>query len=88
VRGYELRRRVELFHDEPDHPRADEPYYRIDLGPLQPLARPVPARRWRRLTFLYTTGDRLLSAEDVSDLNVPVSQADDRLWRLLRERET
>jgi hypothetical protein len=23
----------------------------------------------------------------VSDLNVPVSQADDRLWRLLRERE-
>jgi hypothetical protein len=86
VRGYELRRRRELFHDEPDHPRADEPYYRVDLGPLQSLARPIPARRWRRLTFLYTTGERLLSAEDVTDLNVPVAEADDRLWRLLRER--
>jgi hypothetical protein len=87
VRGYELRRRADLFHDEPDHPRADEPYYRVDLGPLQPLARPIPARRWRRLTFLYTTGERLLSADDVRDLNVPVTHADDRLWRLLRERE-
>ena len=86
VRGYELRRRSELFHDEPDHPRAEEPYYRIDLGPLQSLSKPIPAHRWRRLTFLYTTGERLLSAEDVGDLNVPVTKADDRLWRLLRER--
>jgi hypothetical protein len=87
VRGYELRRRRDLFHAEPDHPCADEPYYRIDLGPLQSLARPIPSRRWRRLTFVYTTGERLLAAGDVGDLNVPVTQADDRLWRLLRERE-
>ena len=88
VRGYELRRRDELFQDEPDHPRAGEPYYRIDLGPLHSLTRAIPARRWRRLTFLYTTGERLLAAEDVADLNVPVTKADDRLWRLLRERES
>ena len=87
VRGYELRRRGELLHDETDHPRAREPYYRVDLGPLQTLPRPIPARRWRRVTFLYTTGERLLTAEDVRDLNVPMSQTDDRLWRLLRERE-
>jgi hypothetical protein len=87
VRGYELRPRRDLLHDEPNHPRADEPYARVDLGPLQSLTRPIPARRWRRLTFLYTTGERLLSADDVRDLNVPVTQADDRLWRLLRERE-
>jgi len=86
VRGYELRRRGELLRDEPDHPRAEEPYYRVDLGPLNDLPRPIPARRWRRLTFLYTTGDRLLSAEDVRDLSVPVGSSDDRLWRLLRER--
>jgi len=87
VRGYELRRRADLFHDEPDHPRAAEPYYRVDLGPLRTLARPIPARRLRRLTFLYTTGERLLTAADVRELRVPVSHADDRLWRLLRERE-
>ncbi len=87
VRGYELRRRSELLQDEAAHPRAEEPYYRIDLGPLQALTRPIPARRWRRLTFLYTTGERLLAAHDVRDLNVPMTRSDDRLWRLLRERE-
>jgi hypothetical protein len=68
VRGYELRRRRDLLQDEADHPRAQEPYYRIDLGPVQSLSRPIPARHWRRLTFLYTTGERLLSAQDVRDL--------------------
>jgi hypothetical protein len=87
VRGFELRRRGDLLQDEADHPRAAEPYYRVDLGPLVNLARPIPARRWRRLTFVYTTGARLLSATDVRDLNVPMTKTDDRLWRLLRERQ-
>ena len=52
------------------------------------LPRPIPARRWRRIVFLYTTGARLLSASDVKDLTVPPSQEQDRLWRLLRERTT
>jgi hypothetical protein len=86
VRGYELRRRDELFLDEPDHPRASDPYYRIDLGPLQTLMRPVKAQRWRRVTFLYTTGERLLTATDLRDLSVPLTKTDDRLWRLLRDR--
>lgn len=87
VRGYELRRRRELLRDDPDHPRSDEPYYRIQLGPVVALDRPIPARGWRRLTFLYTTGERLQRAEDVRALSVPLAESDDRLWRLLRERE-
>lgn len=87
VRGYELRRRDELLRDEPDHPKSEEPYYRIQLGPVVALDRPIPAETWRRLTFLYTTGERLQRAQDVRDLSVPLSKSDDRLWRLLRERE-
>jgi hypothetical protein len=86
VRGYELMTRDEILRDEPDHPAASEPYYKIQLGPLETLARPLPSRRWRRITFLYTTGERLLRAQDVKDLTVPRSQVHDRLWRLLRER--
>jgi hypothetical protein len=86
VRGYELTTRGDILRDEPDHPAADEPYYRIQLGPVESLARPIPARHWRRITFLYTTGDRLTTARDVRDLTVPPSQEHDRLWRLLRER--
>ncbi len=86
VRGYELTTRAALLHDEPDHPLADEPYYRVQLGPLESLSRPIPSRRWRRFVFLYTTGARLLAAQDLKDLRVPVWQRHHPLWRLLRER--
>jgi hypothetical protein len=88
VRGYELTTRGDILRDEPDHPAVDEPYYKVQLGPVEPLPRPIPARRWRRIVFFYTTGARLLSASDVKDLTVPPSQEQDRLWRLLRERAT
>ena len=64
VRGHELTTRSELLRDEPDHPRADEEYYKIQLGPLERLAQPITADKWRRLTFLYTTGEYLLKAHD------------------------
>ena len=45
VRGNELTTRAELLRDEPDHPRAREEYYKIQLGPLQMLPQPILARR-------------------------------------------
>jgi hypothetical protein len=85
VRGHELCTRAELLRDEPGHPRSHEEYYKIQLGPLEPLARPVPAGKWRRITFFYTTGEYLLEAETVNDLIV---RSDERqfLWQSLRER--
>jgi len=56
VRGHELTTRRELLRDEPDHPRAGEEYFKIQLGPLERLAQPVLAESWRRITFFYTTG--------------------------------
>jgi hypothetical protein len=85
VRGHELTTRTELLRDEPDHPRAGEEYYKIQVGPLEILPHPIIADKWRRLTFLYTTGEYLLRARTLSDL---VVQSDERqtLWRSLRER--
>jgi hypothetical protein len=85
VRGHELTTRRELLRDEPDHPRAGEEYFKIQLGPLEKLPRPILADKWRRLTFLYTTGEYLLKAQTLNDL---VVQSDERqlLWRSLRER--
>jgi hypothetical protein len=87
VRGYELTTRAELLRDEPEHPRAREEYFKIQLGPLERLAHPVVAEKWRRLTFLYTTGEYLLKAKTLNDLIV---QSDERqlLWQSLRERAT
>jgi hypothetical protein len=85
VRGHELVSRAELFRDEPDHPRAHEEYYKIQLGPLITLAEPILAEEWKRLTFLYSTGAYLNNARTLNEL---VVLSDDReiLWRSLRER--
>lgn len=85
VRGHEMATRAELLRSEPDHPRAKEEYYKIQLGPLQVLPQPIPAGNWRRLTFLYSTGELLANAHSLSDL---VVRSDERnlLWRSLRER--
>jgi hypothetical protein len=85
VRGHELLTRGELFRDEPDHPRAKEEYYKIQLGGLQPLPAPIHASYWKRFTFLYTTGEMLLHAEELKDLVVR-NEERELLWKALRER--
>jgi hypothetical protein len=85
VRGHELTTRLHMFGDEPDHPRAKEEYYRISLGPLIRLPQPILAGRWRRVTFLYTTGAYLRNAREINDLVVH-SEERQILWRSLRER--
>ncbi|OGO38260.1 MAG: hypothetical protein A2Z03_04255 [Chloroflexi bacterium RBG_16_56_8] len=85
VRGHELTTRRELLREEADHPHAHEEYYKIQLGGLEKLEHPILADKWKRLTFLYTTGEYLLKARTLNDL---VVNADERavLWRSLRER--
>lgn len=85
VRGHELTTRVELFKDQADHPRAREEYYKLQLGPLCPLSRPIPAAGWKRITFFYTTGELFASARVINDLVVR-SEERQMLWRSLRER--
>lgn len=85
VRGHELATRAELLKDEADHPRANEEYFKVQIGPLERLGKPIVADKWRRLTFLYTTGEYLLKAQTINEL---VVESDERasLWQSLRER--
>jgi hypothetical protein len=85
VRGHELTTRGQLLRTQPDHPRASEPYYKIQIGALERLPHSVPSRAWRRITFLYTTGERLLAADELNDLIVQ-SEERERLWKALYER--
>ncbi len=85
VKGHELVTRGQLFKDEKEDPKANHEYFKISLGSLEPLPRPIPAGNWRRLTFLYTTGDRLLAAKTVEDLGVHDEERQ-VLFRALRER--
>jgi hypothetical protein len=85
VRGHELTTRAELLRDEPDHPRAREEYFKIQLGALERLKDPIKAEKWRRITFFYTTGEYLLRAKTLNEL-VVAGEERQLLWHSLRER--
>ena len=85
VKGHELATRGDLFKDDLDHPRSREEYFKIQLGPLQALPRPIKADKWKRVTFLYTTGEHLLKAETLNELTVHDEERK-VLWQALRER--
>lgn len=85
ARGHELTTRAELLRDEPDHPRAREEYFKIQLGALERLKNPVKADKWRRITFFYTTGEYLLRAKTLNELVVDGEERQ-LLWHSLRER--
>src|SRR3990172_1860990 len=84
VRGHELVSRRELFPGEADHPHADHVYYKLQLGPLVELPHPIPSKRWRRLTFILTTGERLFGAWEIN-ARVVGSREHDLMWRALKE---
>jgi hypothetical protein len=85
VQGVELVTRADLFQDQMDHPRAKEEYYKLQIGPLQTLASPIPARHWKRITFFYTTGERLLTARTIDDLSGSDEERE-VLWRAMRDQ--
>jgi hypothetical protein len=83
--GHELATRRELLPHEADHPRADELYYKLQLGPLQKREPPIVSLRWRRITFIHTTWDRFQAAEEINDLFARDDEFVDRLYHALRD---
>jgi hypothetical protein len=71
VEGHELVTRQDLFPHQPRHPRADEWYYRFQLGPLHHRLPPLTSQRWRRVTFITTSGDRFSSVDTLEQLREP-----------------
>jgi len=86
IRRVHLVQRVDLLPQEPDHPRAADWYYKIQIGSLRRLPCPVPSHRLRRITFIPTTLARLLSAQEINDLWLG-SEDEERLWDAFKENE-
>jgi hypothetical protein len=86
IYAYRLVSRVEMLPEEPDHPRASERYFKIEIGPLQRLTRPIPSHKLRRITFIPTTLNRLLHAQEINDL-WDKGRHQDTLWEALKAEE-
>ncbi len=86
ILGHELTTRRVLLRDEPDHPRANDEYFKIQIGPIQHLVEPIPAGDWKRITFFYTTGEQFKKATTINDLVIKAKDEREILWHTLRER--
>ena len=58
VRGHELVTRRDLLPNEPDHPRAEQRYYKLQLGKLVELPHPIPSRRLTHVSRLRRSGNK------------------------------
>jgi hypothetical protein len=85
IRAYRLARRVVLLPDEADHPRAQESYFKIEIGLLRELAQPVVSDKLRRITFISTTMAQLLNAREIRELWVKPS-VQETLWHELADQ--
>ena len=84
--GHEMVRRVDLLPDQPGHPRAEESYFKLQLGPLRQKEPAIVSLRWRRITFIQTTWDRFVVAREINDLFVTDNKFVDRVYHALRDR--
>lgn len=84
--GHELTTRRALIPSQPHHPRADDLYYKVQLGPVIRRSEPILSLRWRRVTFIHTTWDRFQDAAEINDLFVEGDSYVDRLYATLKER--
>lgn len=76
VLDYRTVKRDELLLDEPNHPSAANDYLRIRVGKIRKLSRPVRNIIPRRISFGFTTLNRLLKSKDILELYniVPIEQ--------------
>ncbi len=86
VKAITVTRRIELLPNEPDHPRANEDYYRLEIEELKKLPNPILSQRRRRIVFIPTTLERLLTAKEINELYY-TSPIEARLYRYLRTAE-
>jgi hypothetical protein len=82
--GLELVHRKDLLPNEADHLRANDVYYKVQLGPLMEKAPPVLNPTRRVISFIYTTWDRFVKAREIGDLYSSADYFVDRIYHALR----
>ncbi len=85
-RGVELAYRRQLVTQQPDHPRANDVYYKLQLGELREKSPPVLNPTHRTIAFVYSTWDRFVHARTIADLYSPADYYVDRIYHALRNR--
>ncbi len=82
-KGLELAHRRDLLPKEANHARANDVYYQVQLGELMEKTPPILNSMRRTITFIYTTWDRFVHAQQISDLYSTADYYVDRIYHAL-----
>ncbi|HRS22713.1 MAG TPA: DUF559 domain-containing protein [Candidatus Woesebacteria bacterium] len=86
VLEYEIKKRIELFPKEPKHQRAMQDYFQFHLGLIQKLPRSIPSKRWRYISHIPTSLDKLLMAKEINDL-WDTSPLEEKMYQEMKKRK-
>ena len=79
-------KRLELLSDEYNHPRAQDLYYKVEIGELNRLPNPIISKRGRRIAFITTTLRKFRSSKELNDL-FNESPLEDKLWHEFKKNK-
>lgn len=68
IRRITRTRRIDILPEEERHPRAEDWYWKFELGPIRKLPRRIENRLRRRIIFGYTTVERLIQVHEIGEL--------------------
>lgn len=77
-------KRIDLLPREVADHQRDVLYYRIEVKDLKQLNKPILSNRGRRILFVQTTLEKLLTATEINDL-FHESPLEDELWEHLKK---
>lgn len=86
VNKIEIVKRLELFPEETKHKRVDSNYFKFYLGDIKELKRPIPSTKWRRITHIPTSFEKLMNAEEINDL-YDASPLEDKMYLEMKKRK-
>jgi len=68
VLNYQITKRSDLLPDESNHPKAHDYYFRVRVGKIKKLPRPIRNIIPRRVSFGFTTLNHLLKSKSILQL--------------------
>jgi hypothetical protein len=75
-------RRVDMFPDEPRHPRARDDYYRVHVDALQQRSVPIRSKQKRQIVLMPTTFEQFMLAGDINELTIGDDAVDSLYGRM------
>ena len=67
IKKIKIVKRLELMPHEDDHPKADDQYYKVEIGHFRRLPEPIVSKKGLRVAFISTTLEKFRAAKEMDE---------------------